>query len=184
MARIEGTEFNDILLGTKEYDRISGFEGNDNLDGSAGDDELYGGDGDDTLVGGNGWDKLYGGVGNDLLDGGAGRDELYGGDGDDTLVGGQGHDRMIGGRGADLFLYEDILDFGDRILDFDPDQDRIDLRPISDGADVDVSLVQRGAFTLVYAEVGEAPSKLVATLYAVDRADLEVGSDPSANILV
>lgn len=73
MALIEGTPFNDYLLGDifgfPEDDHIYGYDGQDTLDGLAGADTMDGGDGDDTYyvdnVGdktGEVWNDSYGGV--------------------------------------------------------------------------------------------------------------------------
>lgn len=56
------------------------------LDGSAFDDFLIGGSGNDRLTGGGGFDILSGGAGKDSLAGGAGGDRLYGGDGADLFA--------------------------------------------------------------------------------------------------
>lgn len=61
------------------------------------------------------------------LQGGAGRDNLLGTAGDDRITGGAGADVLTGGAGADTFVYQSIRDAGDRITDFVPGTDRIDL---------------------------------------------------------
>jgi serralysin len=71
---------------------------------------------------------LYGLGGNDSLDGGAGIDVLIGGAGRDTLTGGAGNDQF-----RFLAPGETTVPAPDRIADFTPGQDRIDLRFI-DGA--------------------------------------------------
>lgn len=77
-------------------------------------------------IGSSGPDTLIGGAGADLLSGGAGHDVLMGAAGDDILVDGAGRDTLTGGAGADLFvLGRDGAE--DRIEDFEPGQDRIDL---------------------------------------------------------
>jgi Ca2+-binding RTX toxin-like protein len=77
-------------------------------------------------IGTSGPDALIGGAGADLLSGGAGHDVLMGGAGDDILVDGGGRDTLNGGAGADLFvLGRDGAE--DRIEDFEPGKDRIDL---------------------------------------------------------
>lgn len=82
----------------------------------------YGGDGADSLAAGNFGDALFGGGGDDRLSGGGGDDDLFGEEGDDRLDGGAGDDRMTGGAGRDEFH----VGVGrDRILDFDPDTDRL-----------------------------------------------------------
>src|SRR5437762_6400085 len=122
MAYIYGSDIDDVLVGTAEFDDIVGYGGSD---------QLYGGDGDDDLDGGDGNDQLFGGAGNDYLLDWRGSDFLYGGDGDDMLSaygqiygvadadvldGGAGNDelavyntgvahQLTGGAGADLFRF-------------------------------------------------------------------------------
>ena len=71
-------------------------------------------------------DTLAGTAGDDLISGSAGDDLLYGGAGNDILLDGTGLDRMVGGAGADSFVLS-VDAQTDRILDFDPAQDSIDL---------------------------------------------------------
>lgn len=110
MANINGTNGNDVLLGTLGDDIINGGngndylygdEGNDTLNGGGGDDTLDGWTGNDTLNGGNGNDTLLGWYGNDVLNGGSGNDTLAGEFDDDTLDGGSGKDFLSGGDGND-----------------------------------------------------------------------------------
>ncbi|SFY22526.1 M10 family metallopeptidase C-terminal domain-containing protein [Azotobacter vinelandii] len=96
---------------------------------------VEGGEGDDVLIGRRYADVdelLLGKGGDDSLDGGGNAAFLSG---DDILDGGAGRDLLTGGTGADLFRFSDRADsyrtasagFADCILDFDPDEDRIDL---------------------------------------------------------
>lgn len=86
------------------------------IDGGAGDDGLLAGNtGSDRILGGDGDDRIHGGQGDDFLEGGAGADTLSGDLGDDLLEGGEGGDRFAFAVGHGH----------DRILDFDPDEDRI-----------------------------------------------------------
>lgn len=87
MAIINGTEFNDYLLGTPEDDVIFGGDGNDVLLGDAGNDVIYDGAGFDTLIGGAGDDtfKLFD---NNLL----GPSLVFDPGGTPALVGGDGYD--------------------------------------------------------------------------------------------
>lgn len=71
-----GTQGNDLILGTT---------GGDLLQGKKGDDCIIGGDGDDTLRGGQDNDILLGGAGDDTLDGGKEYDECYGQAGNDNI---------------------------------------------------------------------------------------------------
>jgi Ca2+-binding RTX toxin-like protein len=75
---------------------------------------------------GDGGAALTGDARGDLLWGGAGADSLSGGAGDDILFDGAGADVMRGGPGADVFVLaaDGALD---RILDFEPGIDRLDL---------------------------------------------------------
>ncbi|APZ55207.1 M10 family metallopeptidase C-terminal domain-containing protein [Salipiger abyssi] len=76
--------------------------------------------------GGGGNDALSGGASDDLLMGRWGNDTLIGGAGDDTLFAGPGADRLTGGAGADVFVLTADGQV-DRITDFQPGTDRIDL---------------------------------------------------------
>lgn len=111
MSIIEGTLFNDDLLGTTADNFIFGDAGNDTLSGLGGDDLLDGWTGNDELFGDSGNDILLGYTGNDSLQGGAGTDLLAGEAGDDLLNGyGQTeleYDTLIGGVGADIFVLGD-----------------------------------------------------------------------------
>jgi Ca2+-binding RTX toxin-like protein len=93
IENLEGSSFNDALVGDNSNNRLSGLAGDDRLEGRAGDDFLEGGLGDDAL---------WGTDGNDVLNGGVGTDTLVGDLGNDTLDGGQGSDRLEGGLGDDL----------------------------------------------------------------------------------
>ena len=141
-----------VLGGTASVDApevvvFRGGSGNDLLDGSQAMGPLVGrgGTGDDTLIGGAGSDDLRGGRGADLLAGNDGADTLSGGRGDDVLIGGGGADALRGGPGADVFFFGDLADVqiedgaSDRIVDFAPGEDLIDLGGIDavPGGDVD-----------------------------------------------
>lgn len=100
----------------------------DTIAGGGGDDSLIGGGGSDALRGGSGDDTLDGGDLSDLLFGGTGLDRLLGGASADTLRGGSGADEMSGGSGADRFVFAAADEAaGDRITDFVPGSDKIDL---------------------------------------------------------
>ena len=70
---IEGTPFDDRMVGGNERNSFAGHGGNDLLIGDDGtfvrgvNDALIGGEGDDTLVGGNGLDYLEGNAGSDVF---------------------------------------------------------------------------------------------------------------------
>jgi Ca2+-binding RTX toxin-like protein len=81
MASKTGTEDNETIDGTPDWDFLLGKGGNDTLNGFAGTDYLDGGSGDDILNGGDGDDIFIGDEeypsGKDTLDGGAGSDTVY-----------------------------------------------------------------------------------------------------------
>ncbi|PVZ20158.1 MULTISPECIES: M10 family metallopeptidase C-terminal domain-containing protein [unclassified Pseudomonas] len=96
-----------------------------NADGSV--DTTFGSqDGQYHVDGYNGPDTLIGVAADEVMRGGAG---------DDVLQGGGGRDVLFGGEGADIFRFTAIDDsyrtpdssHSDRIQDFNPDEDRIDL---------------------------------------------------------
>ena len=100
-----------------------------NVNGTNRNDTLTGGDGDDIINGLNRHDLINGNDGNDTLSGGAHNDILNGGNGNDVLSGDRGVDQLRGGAGADAFVYSNLQDRGDTILDFQS-EDKIDLSGI------------------------------------------------------
>ncbi len=84
---------------------LNGTNNNDLILGSPGNDVIRGNRGGDCILGGGGNDTLYGDQGNDVLIGGPDDDVLYGDQGGDVLIGGGGYDICDGGRGggADSF---------------------------------------------------------------------------------
>lgn len=121
---IEGTDGDDILLGTRCADDIDGGDGSDNIDsglgddavvGGAGDDHIVAGAGSDTVLGGAGDDIVFGGAGNDHISGGAGNDRLFGEAGNDIIFGDAGDDYLSGGDGSDVLrggMGHDIVEGG------------------------------------------------------------------------
>jgi len=80
-----------------------------------------------VITGNAGANRLDGGGGNDILNGGAGADTLTGGSGNDVLIGGTGADTLTGGAGTDFFRYAAPAQGSDRITDFDPSRDIIQI---------------------------------------------------------
>lgn len=123
------TSFGDAIVGNRSKAAVVyGRDGNDILTGAESQDVFRGGQGHDRLVGRQGQDRLLGNAGNDWLRGGAGNDILDGGLGQDRLTGDGGDDvfrfRLIGTSRADQPP--------DRILDFKPGADRINLSRVVD----------------------------------------------------
>jgi Ca2+-binding RTX toxin-like protein len=96
-----------LIDGTDDDDVIVGSDGDDNIAAGDGDDVVCGGPGDDSLDGDDGDDAIYGGTGDDGPSGGAGNDTLVGGSGDDDPEGGPGHDFIVGGEGDDWIKSSD-----------------------------------------------------------------------------
>ena len=72
-----GTNGNDVIVGTTGADTINGGNGNDMICGAPDGATT---DGGDTINGGNGDDFIVGFLGNDTITGGNGDDGLVGGD--------------------------------------------------------------------------------------------------------
>ena len=139
IENIEGSDYDDLLMGDRNANRLYGRDG---------DDDLYGRGGNDYLMGGAGNDTLHGGSGNDGLYGNAGADRLYGGDGDDTLEGGSGADRLNGGDGSDTASYSDSQELAEgTVLTFQ--------RRTNDDVDPSVTQEIRGV-TGVYVDLSGA----------------------------
>lgn len=132
--RADGGAEADLLMGGAGADLLAGGDGGDVLSGGSGDDRLEGGGGNDVLRGGSGDDALVGGEGADRLSGGEGADTLDGGSGADRIDGGAGRDLLTGGPGADLFVFREGSG-EDRVADFAPGEDRVDLSLRPDVAD-------------------------------------------------
>jgi Ca2+-binding RTX toxin-like protein len=124
----DGTNQDDIIIGTPAGDTIRGFEGNDKIQGNQQPDIVFGGPGDDIISGGEGTDTLFGEDGNDVILSdsgtnvifGGGGASLFGGKGDDTLLGGSDNDVFTGGPGHDYF---DCNEGWDVVTDFNKNDD-------------------------------------------------------------
>lgn len=81
-----------------------------NCDGSNANELILGTAGDDSIDGKNGFDCIVGGDGNDQLSGGNDDDVLIGGNGDDALDGGPKKDTDVcyGGAGTNIFSECDL----------------------------------------------------------------------------
>ncbi|MGE9839992.1 type I secretion C-terminal target domain-containing protein, partial [Pseudomonas sp. UM16] len=154
-----GGDGNDILNAGDGNDLLIGGAGNDQLNGDAGIDtasyasangavtvtlasslaQNTGGAGNDTLTGienliGSDYnDNLTGNGTANLLQGGLGNDTLVGGGGNDVLIGGPGNNVLTGGDGNDIFLWQQGNSGHDRVTDFTPGTDRLDLSQLLQG---------------------------------------------------
>ena len=183
MALINGSDGNDLEIGSADSDRIRGFGGIDLLRGGSGDDLIEGGDGPDSLYGDKGNDTILGGAGDDLIRGGRGDDTLDGGAGRDMIRADLGDDWIIGSEG------DDYIDGGDGIDVVDYSNSPRGNGFLYDGVDVDVSF----GIGIVFAEGGHAEGDIlvnvegiVGTLYndRIDVGDISGKSfldDPTAH---
>ena len=141
--------------------------------------------GNDTVTAASGnLAKIYGLAGDDRLYGNDGMDFLYGGTGNDLLVGNKGADTLEGGSGNDTFRYNNLLDGGDTILDFEAG-DNLDLtKLLADNGFGSVSnalykgylqVDQKGSDVLISIDVdgtGSASSQNLVTIKNYDADDL------------
>jgi hypothetical protein len=175
---LEGSDFNDVIDLTKDFngqiglgddvlsggggdDTILSGEGNDTVSGDSGNDNCNGGNGNDIVTGGTGSDRLVGDKGNDILNGGDDSDQINAGEGRDRIQASLGNDRIILGKGKDIC--EVIRGVGiAKILDFRDGQDRIDLPQnikfgkldfAQKGRNTQVSIGNDPLFTLVKVQV-------------------------------
>ena len=126
----DGTNEDDIIIGTPVGDTINGLDGNDKIQGNNFADLVFGGPGNDVISGGEGTDTLFGEGGNDIVQAdsgtnivfGGGGAAIYGGKGDDTLLGGSDNDILTGGPGHDYF---DCNEGWDTVTDFDSNDDTV-----------------------------------------------------------
>ncbi len=94
-------ETGSFLFGDAGKDTVRGGSGSDMIDGGRGNDRLFGGAGDEIMFGSGGRDKMFGGSGSDNMEGEKGNDLLKGQSGIDGLYGGAGQDKLFGGAGRD-----------------------------------------------------------------------------------
>jgi hypothetical protein len=114
------------LTGSDKNELIHGSFGNDTISGGKGIDILFGAQGDDTLNGGPGDDFLYGGTGNDSRPGWTGNG--WTGTDNDRISGGAGNDYLKGNAGSDTFVFGADAGGRDRIGDFRPGTDFLEIK--------------------------------------------------------
>jgi Ca2+-binding RTX toxin-like protein len=112
VEKVDGTRFDDTLVGDERRNVLRGKQGDDTIVGNGGDDDLIGGMGVDDVQGGDGDDLVKGQADDDVLSGAAGSDRLVGGGGNDALSGGDGDDTLIGGLKVHLGVFFNLLDGG------------------------------------------------------------------------
>ena len=92
IENLEGSSFDDILLGTNSANVIRG----NHFPGLSGNDQLFGRSGNDTLIGNDGDDRLIGGLGRDVMLGGNGADRFDFNAASETGTGAATRDQIAG----------------------------------------------------------------------------------------
>lgn len=163
--RVSGDEgFGPFTMTLRGFESIVAGSGNDTLRGTNGANGLNGMDGDDVISGRRGNDDIFGGLGRDMLMGGPGRDRFE----EVGLPQDDGGDIYHGGRGSDSFRFarttNSPADNPDRIGDFQPRRDVIDLSRFAAADNTPVTLVWigAGAFSGTGPEVRFAAERLEA----------------------
>ncbi len=158
-----------ILVGTSGSDQILGLGGDDLIFGAEADDQLFGNEGADSVYGHQENDIIYGGSGADFLFGGQGDDSIFGDEGNDRIYADRGTDILIGGEGEDVFILE--IGTGDfsvtttnLIVDFNVDEDQIELQDGLTFADVNIERTPEGDSVIRDPNSGE----ILALLQGVD----------------
>jgi Ca2+-binding RTX toxin-like protein len=168
VSQIEGTKFDDVLIGGNASEALLGYGGDDRLRGRGGLDYLWGGAADDSLQGGSGadyaifYDSPEPVVAN-LVKGrarGEGRDDLsgiaslFGSSHADTLIGDAGENHFFGGSPGDFVVDEvegrggpDLLyAFGDASFDGGAGTDTIRFLTGPAVADLSTGIATSGGF--------------------------------------
>jgi Ca2+-binding RTX toxin-like protein len=197
-----GGEGRELVVGGLGNDVLGGSDGADTLIGGTGDDSYSVDDVGDLVIeeAGGGTDRLFTSIdlvlpahienmegtsfrltGNGLanrIEAYDNRETLNGAEGDDTLIGSRHADLLIGGAGADRFTYLRLEDstaaLRDRITDFAPGVDRIDLSAIDAGtASGDQAFVWRGTSSFLGGGQGSIRATLSSgnTLVTIDLGD-------------
>lgn len=128
----------------------------------------------ETQVGGAGGDVLSGTGGDDILASLVGDDRIAGGAGEDILLDGPGNDTLTGQAGADTFVLQADGTI-DRITDFEPWQDRIEIQGADGTSDIpEVVIISHswGAELRLGEEVLLVYSSFGGTLGAADFAGM------------
>lgn len=128
--------------------------------------------GGQILTASTGGGALAGTAGDDFLLGGPGNDNLRGETGRDILVDGPGRDTMFGGPGADLFIFTADGET-DRIQDFEPGIDRIDLSGMTQHASLDAITFQQQANGVRLIVGGETVQIVTANGQPLTRQDFD-----------
>lgn len=127
IQRIQGSNYDDTLIGDSGDNILAGLDGNNYLDGGAGIDRVnyisntnvyvdlslgyatHNNGRQDTI---QNIESVVGSYTNDVIIGDGNNNSLFGGDGDDRIVGGYGEDTLDGGNGIDTLDYDIAIGSG------------------------------------------------------------------------
>ncbi|TPG57673.1 hypothetical protein EAH89_09575, partial [Roseomonas nepalensis] len=115
---------------------------------------------------------IYGNDLDNVLRGLAGNDKLTGGAGNDTLVGGLGADTLEGGAGADVFRFDSLAEAGDRITEFAPGTDAIEVSVAGFGGKLALGMDVATRFVANTTGLATAPAGTGQFVYETDAAKL------------
>lgn len=129
-------------------------------------------------------------AGDDAIRGSRGADALSGGAGNDRIAGGLGRDLLEGGAGADRFVFAAAAESrpgkaADRIADFEPGRDRIDLAAIDAGpakGDQAFHLIGTAAFSHAAGELRLTAHSVLADLDGDGSADFRIALAHAADL--
>lgn len=174
---VHGTAADDHSTGTDASERFIGRQGEDTFIGKGGDDVyVVNSHGDKVIEAADQgvdtvllWNKAYALPDNveclevrnltgAMVKGNALDNLIKGGEGADVIQGGSGADLLAGGAGTDRFVYTALGDAGDVIVDFNPKEDKVDLRSLFKAvSDAHVSLVHHdGGVAVMVEHAGES----------------------------
>lgn len=132
--RVEGSAYDDTMLGSVGPDIFLGGLGDDYLAGRRGEDELHGARGNNTLLGGRGDDFITGDHGSQTVHGGPG--------GDAISIGDDGKPDRVRSGGGDDRIFATVTDSEEQLLAGGAGRDRLilELRVRENGEAVPVRL--------------------------------------------
>ena len=116
---------------------------------------------------------VTGTAGDDIITGGAANDTLRGEAGRDILIDGAGRDTLLGGAGADVFVFTPDGEL-DRIQDFEPGIDRLDLSGMTRNASLDAITFQTQSNGVRLIVGSETIQIVTASGLPLTRADFRV----------
>jgi Ca2+-binding RTX toxin-like protein len=151
MARIRGSDHNDVISGTSGEDLLYGLDGNDTFYASNGNDYINGGADRDTVYYGHSRsvhvdlrsgivDKDHGLYRDTLVD----IEDVYGSPGDDTLIGNGNNNKLSGEGGRDQLYGMDgndtlVADLDDIVVDGGEGADTLVMREAPEGLAITLS---------------------------------------------